>query len=89
MPRRNALMVSHAATMLRLNRRQSGDVDLFIKDPQFLSYVNPRGSAMLSEAKIVERPSVIQLKAECRRRPDVAGHVGRASCIRPQLRDEA
>lgn len=28
--------------MLRLNHRHSKDVDLFIKDPQYLNYVNPR-----------------------------------------------
>lgn len=28
--------------MLRINHRHSKDVDLFIKDPQYLNYVNPR-----------------------------------------------
>ena len=28
--------------MLRINHRESKDVDLFIKDPQYLNYVNPR-----------------------------------------------
>jgi predicted nucleotidyltransferase component of viral defense system len=28
--------------MLRLNHRHSKDVDLFIKDPQYLNYLNPR-----------------------------------------------
>jgi hypothetical protein len=28
--------------MLRLNHRQSKDIDLFVQDPQYLGYVNPR-----------------------------------------------
>lgn len=28
--------------MLRLNHRHSKDIDLFVPDPQYLGYVNPR-----------------------------------------------
>jgi predicted nucleotidyltransferase component of viral defense system len=30
------------ALMLRINHRQSKDIDLFVPDPQYLGYVNPR-----------------------------------------------
>lgn len=42
--------------MLRLNHRRSKDIDLFVPDPQYLGYVNPR----LSDAAEAVSPDYIE-----------------------------
>lgn len=38
--------------MLRINHRQSKDIDLFVPDPQYLGYINPRLSDVAEQITV-------------------------------------
>lgn len=50
--------------MLRINHRQSKDIDLFVPDPQYLGYVNPRLSDVAEQVstEYVETAEYIKLE---------------------------